>query len=138
MPASSATSAIASESTTHSRVVHSRAEPTPEVTQETTTSSRNTSDSISSSGDLLSGDNLQGAINNIVDMGFPRDQVMRAMRASFNNADRAVEYLMTVSAFITFSGCFIFIYHFSRDSPIPKLMFLRKVPTPQFRPQFPL
>lgn len=67
---------------------------------------------MSSSGDLLSGDNLQGAIDNIVDMGFPRDQVMRAMRASFNNADRAVEYLMTVSAFTFFSGCFDLIYYF--------------------------
>ncbi|KAF4620336.1 hypothetical protein D9613_000637 [Agrocybe pediades] len=43
---------------------------------------------------LLSGTGLQDAINNMVEMGFPKDQVLRAMRASFNNADRAVEYLM--------------------------------------------
>lgn len=100
-PAPSATSGIASESTVP-EVVPSQTEPTtipaatsPEVTQEMTTLPRSTSDSGSSShGDLLSGHNLQDAINNIVEMGFPKDQVMRAMRASFNNADRAVEYLM--------------------------------------------
>lgn len=46
---------------------------------------------------IVSGDTLQTAIIQMVDMGFERDQVMRALRASFNNPDRAVEYLMTVS-----------------------------------------
>jgi UV excision repair protein RAD23 len=45
---------------------------------------------------FLTGAALQQSINNMVEMGFPRDQVLRALRASYNNPDRAVEYLMTV------------------------------------------
>jgi len=44
----------------------------------------------------VTGPALTQAVDSLVEMGFPRDQVMRAMRASFNNPDRAAEYLMTV------------------------------------------
>ena len=119
-----ATTDIASEPTVP-EVVPSQPELTTipavsssEVTQETTTSSQSTFDYGSSSlGDLLSGQNLQGAIDNIVDMGFPRDEVMRAILARSNNADRTVGYRTEVSAFTTFSECFKLIYYiFSRDS----------------------
>lgn len=46
---------------------------------------------------IVTGPALQAAIDGMVEMGFERDQVIRALRASFNNPDRAVEYLMSVS-----------------------------------------
>jgi UV excision repair protein RAD23 len=49
-----------------------------------------------STSSFLTGDNLQTSINNMIEMGYTRDEVMRAMRASYNNPDRAVEYLLTV------------------------------------------
>lgn len=45
----------------------------------------------------MTGPALQQAIAGMVEMGFERDQVVKALRASFNNPDRAVEYLMSVS-----------------------------------------
>jgi UV excision repair protein RAD23 len=70
------------------------AEPAPQPAQPTeeTTQPQVTGDS---SGGFLTGPALSSALDNIVDMGFPREEVQRAMRASFNNPERAVEYLMT-------------------------------------------
>ena len=48
------------------------------------------------SNSFLTGEALQSTINNMMEMGFEREQVMRALRASFNNPDRAVEYLFSV------------------------------------------
>ncbi|PWN88638.1 UV excision repair protein Rad23 [Acaromyces ingoldii] len=46
-------------------------------------------------GSFLTGAELEAAVNNMVEMGFEKEQVQKAMRASFNNPERAVEYLMT-------------------------------------------
>ena len=46
---------------------------------------------------LATGGEYERLVTEIMAMGFEREQVVRALRASFNNPDRAVEYLMTVS-----------------------------------------
>ncbi|WRX15241.1 Ubiquitin-like domain - like 5 [Theobroma cacao] len=51
---------------------------------------------------LVAGSHLEGAIQQILDMGggtWDRDIVVRALRAAYNNPERAVEYLYSVSTF---------------------------------------
>ncbi|XHG00405.1 hypothetical protein AWENTII_003859 [Aspergillus wentii] len=46
---------------------------------------------------LLAGAQSEPVIAQMESMGFPRDDINRAMRAAFFNPDRAIEYLLTVS-----------------------------------------
>ncbi|TYJ55653.1 UV excision repair protein Rad23 [Cryptococcus floricola] len=73
--------------------------PAPTAPAETPTPAASESAQPSGSAALgtsfLTGDQLQAATDGMVEMGFERDLVVRALRASFNNPDRAVEYLMS-------------------------------------------
>jgi UV excision repair protein RAD23 len=59
----------------------------------TTTDTQSPADDAESK--LVTGDAYEEAVGRLVDMGFGKEEVMAAMRASFNNPERAVEYLTT-------------------------------------------
>merc|ERR1711862_999340 len=44
--------------------------------------------------DMVTGDEYEAMIERIAEMGFERSQIMAALQASFNNPNRAIEYLM--------------------------------------------
>ena len=49
----------------------------------------------SSAATMVLGEEVEATVMQIMEMGFEREQVMKAMRAAFMNPDRAVEYLMS-------------------------------------------
>jgi UV excision repair protein RAD23 len=46
---------------------------------------------------LVTGTEYENTIMQMMEMGFEREQVIKALQAAYNNPDRAVEYLMNVS-----------------------------------------
>ncbi|KAL3674158.1 hypothetical protein V7S43_000119 [Phytophthora oleae] len=92
-PAAAVAPASASPNTSSASSSSSATAPavsTPSAAPATTAAS-------SSSGDgsgLVAGEQMSATVQQLVDMGFPEDQVRSALRAAFNNPERAVEYLM--------------------------------------------
>lgn len=62
------------------------AQPAPTPTAERTTASDT---------GLVVGEDYERSVQEMMSMGYPRSQIEAAMRASFNNPDRAVEYLLS-------------------------------------------
>jgi UV excision repair protein RAD23 len=61
---------------------------------------------------LLSGSNLDTTINQLMEMGggsWDRDKVQRALRAAYNNPERAVEYLYSVCS-VSSCKCLLFFF----------------------------
>jgi len=72
-------------------------EPITEPSAAPITDSAITAENTNTSGAnaLVTGEALKKAISNIMEMGFGREQVCAALEKSFNNPERAVEYLLT-------------------------------------------
>lgn len=66
----------------------SQMDTTP-ASSETTASAKETGSS------MVVGEDYNNMVQNIVDMGYDKSQVIAALRASYNNPERAVEYLLT-------------------------------------------
>lgn len=95
---SSTPAASTTPATTPAATTTTTAAPTTAPASETTTapasdSTVRTSESAESA--LLTGTALDSSITELMSLGYSREQVMRALNASYHNADRAAEYLLS-------------------------------------------
>ncbi|KAG7394452.1 UV excision repair protein RAD23 B [Phytophthora boehmeriae] len=84
-PAAPNTSSASSSSSATAAAVS-----TPSAAPATTAAS-----SSSEASGAAASEQMNATVQQLCDMGFPEDQVRSALRAAFNNPERAVEYLMT-------------------------------------------
>lgn len=65
----------------------------------------------SADSSLLTGTALESSITELMSLGYSREQVMRALNASYHNADRAAEYLLSVSVLKLYTVISGFFHH---------------------------
>jgi len=69
--------------------------PTQPQSSQPSSSATPPATSVQASATLVTGSEYENTVHQLMEMGFEREDVVKALRAAFNNPDRAVEYLMT-------------------------------------------
>jgi len=84
------------EKETDSKVSEDKPAETKEGSQMDTSASGETAAATGgTTSSMVVGEEYNAMVQNIVDMGYDKSQVIAALRASYNNPERAVEYLLT-------------------------------------------
>jgi len=84
------------EKETEAKVTEDKKTESKEGSQmDTSTGGESTTTSGGTTSSMVVGEEYNAMVQNIVDMGYDKSQVIAALRASYNNPERAVEYLLT-------------------------------------------
>jgi len=94
-PAQTTTATTATSSEQKSTASNVSEAPAERVTPATENPAAAESNAPSGANAFVMGNQLSEAVQNLVAMGFAEAEVQRAMRAAFNNPERAAEYLLT-------------------------------------------